>query len=171
VVASSSGLPFDDFRALVAKMPGPDEAAAAAVRTRDAVLTKPAGSLGRLESLVEWLAAWQAKAPPTVNRPLVAIFAGNHGVTAQGVSAFPAAVTRQMVDNFAAGGAAMTCLAYQGVGFGRGYEESIDQPPPPVSRDAEIAAAAGAAFGLVYWMIAGRRAGVWRNRPPAPPIA
>ena len=71
---------------------------------------------------------------------------------------------------YAAGGAAMTCLAYQGVGFGRGYEELIDQPPPPVSRDAEIAAAAGAAFGLVYWMIAGRRAGVWRNRPPAPPI-
>jgi hypothetical protein len=71
---------------------------------------------------------------------------------------------------YAAGGAALTFLAYQGAGFGRGYEESIDRPPPPVSRDAEIAGAAGAAFGLVYWMIAGRRAGVWRNRPPAPPI-
>ena len=89
VVSPSSGLPFDDFRALVATMPGPDEAAVAAVRARDSVLTKPAGALGRLEEIVEWLAAWQGRAPPAVNRPLVAVFAGNHGVVAQGVSAFP----------------------------------------------------------------------------------
>jgi nicotinate-nucleotide--dimethylbenzimidazole phosphoribosyltransferase len=151
VVASSSGLPFDDFRALVAKMPGPDEAAVAVVRARDAVLTKPAGSLGRLESLVEWLAAWQAKAPPTVNRPLVAIFAGNHGVTAQGVSAFPAAVTRQMVDNFAAGGAAINqiCLAYD-LSL-KVYDLALDIPTGDITEEAaldEPACAATMAFGM-----------------------
>ena len=61
-------------------MPGPDDAAAAAVRERDGQLTKPAGSLGRLEWLVEWLAAWQSKPMPTLDRPLVCVFAGSHGV-------------------------------------------------------------------------------------------
>ena len=107
MIPPASGLPFDDIRALVRAMPGPDAEAAAAVRARDATLTKPAGSLGRLEEIAEWLAAWQGRAPPSVNRPLVAVFAGNHGVAAQGVSAYPAAVTRQMVENFAAGGAAI----------------------------------------------------------------
>ena len=83
MIPSASGLPFDDIRALVSAMPGPDSEAAAAVRARDATLTKPPGSLGRLEEIAEWLAAWQGRAPPTVNRPLVAVFAGNHGVAAQ----------------------------------------------------------------------------------------
>ena len=66
--STDSAIPFDDIRALVARIPGPDFAAVEAVRARDAVLTKPAGSLGRLEEIVEWLAAWQGKAPPAVNR-------------------------------------------------------------------------------------------------------
>ncbi len=107
MISSASGLPFDDIRSLVAAMPGPDSEAAAHVRAREATLTKPPGSLGRLEEIAEWLAAWQGRAPPTVNRPLVAVFAGNHGVAARGVSAYPATVTRQMVENFAAGGAAI----------------------------------------------------------------
>jgi nicotinate-nucleotide--dimethylbenzimidazole phosphoribosyltransferase len=151
VVTPSSGLPFDDFRALIAKLPGPDEAAVAAIRARDAVLTKPAGSLGRLESIVEWLAAWQGKAPPTVNRPLVAIFAGNHGVTAQGVSAFPAAVTRQMVENFAAGGAAINqiCLAYD-LSL-KVYDLALDIPTGDITLEPaldEAACAATMAFGM-----------------------
>ena len=111
--AFETGLPFDDFRALVRAMPGPDEAAAEATRARDATLTKPAGSLGRLEEVAVWLAAWQGRAPPAIHRPLVAIFAGNHGVVRRGVSAFPPDVTRQMVENFAAGGGAINqiCLA------------------------------------------------------------
>jgi hypothetical protein len=64
---------------------------------------------------------------------------------------------------YAAGGTAIMLLAYQGAGFGR-YEESIDRAPPPISREAEIGAAAGAAFGLTYWLIAGRKAGRWRER-------
>jgi hypothetical protein len=64
---------------------------------------------------------------------------------------------------YAFGGAALFLLAYQGVGLGR-YEESIDRPPPPISREAQIAAGAGVAFGLAYWAIAGRKAGRWRER-------
>jgi len=151
VVSSISGLPFDDFRALVAKMPGPDLAAAAAVRARDAILTKPAGSLGRLEEIAEWLAAWQGRAPPAVSRPLVAVFAGNHGVAAKGVSAFPAAVTRQMVDNFAAGGAAINqiCLAYD-LAL-KVYDLALDVPTGDITEEAaldEAACAATMAFGM-----------------------
>ena len=64
---------------------------------------------------------------------------------------------------YAAGGAAIMLLAYQGAGFGR-YEESIDRAPPPISREAQIAAGAGVAFGLTYWLIAGRKAGRWKER-------
>jgi hypothetical protein len=63
----------------------------------------------------------------------------------------------------AAGGAAIMLLAYQGAGFGR-YEESIDRAPPPISREAQIVAGAGVAFGLTYWLIAGRKAGRWKER-------
>ena len=143
--------PFDDFRALLRQMPGPDQAAAAAVRAHDAVLTKPAGALGRLESIAEWLATWQAKSPPAVNRPLVAVFAGNHGVVAHGVSAYPASVTRQMVDNFARGGAAINqiCLTYD-LGL-KVYDLALDHPAGDITREAaldEVACAATIAFGM-----------------------
>ncbi|MEO8669073.1 MAG: nicotinate-nucleotide--dimethylbenzimidazole phosphoribosyltransferase [Bauldia sp.] len=149
--ASATAMPFDDIRALIAGMPGPDEEAVAKVRARDAVLTKPAGSLGRLEQIVEWLAAWQGRAPPAVNRPLVAIFAGNHGVVAHGVSAFPPTVTRQMVDNFAAGGAAINqiCLAND-LGL-KVYDLALDLPTGDIATGPamEEAACAGTmAFGM-----------------------
>ena len=64
----------------------------------------------------------------------------------------------------AAAGAAMLVLGYYGSGLSNRYEESIDRPPPPISREAEIAAAAGVVFGLIYWAIAGRKAGRWRER-------
>ena len=69
------------------------------------------GSLGRLEEIVAWLAHWQGHAPPRLERIEILVFAGNHGVTTQGVSAYPAEVTAQMVANFAAGGAAINQLA------------------------------------------------------------
>ena len=98
------------FRARVAAMPGPDEAAAERARAHDAQLTKPAGALGRLETLARWAAAWQGRHPPRAERIQVVVFAGNHGVAARGVSAYPAAVTAQMVANFEAGGAAINQL-------------------------------------------------------------
>ena len=102
---------FAALRATCLDLPPADSAAAASAAARNATLTKPPGSLGRLEDLAIWLAQWQARCPPRLDRIEVLVFAGNHGVVAQGVSAFPAAVTAQMVANFAAGGAAINQLA------------------------------------------------------------
>ncbi len=89
----------------------PDEAARAAAIARQNELTKPPGSLGRLETLATDFAAWQGNPVPTLARIGLAVFAADHGVAAQGVSAFPQEVTAQMVANFAAGGAAVAVLA------------------------------------------------------------
>ena len=98
------------FRALLNGLPGPDAAALEGARARNGQLTKPPGALGRLEDLAIWYAGWRGDARPRLNHPQVIIFAGNHGVTARGVSAFPAEVTVQMVANFKAGGAAINQL-------------------------------------------------------------
>jgi nicotinate-nucleotide--dimethylbenzimidazole phosphoribosyltransferase len=98
---------FDDLRALIADLPKGDDAAAAAIDKRQSRLTKPPGSLGRLEALVAWLGRWQGRDQPKLDRVDVLVFAGNHGVVAQGVSAYPATVTAQMVANFERGGAAI----------------------------------------------------------------
>jgi nicotinate-nucleotide--dimethylbenzimidazole phosphoribosyltransferase len=148
---SATGLPFDDIRDLVAAMPVADEAALAAIRERDRQLTKPAGSLGRIEEIVEWLGAWQGRAVPEVRRPLVAIFAGNHGVTRHGISAFPSSVTQQMVENFAAGGAAINqiCIAYD-LGL-KVFDLALDLPTGDITVEAaldEAACAATMAFGM-----------------------
>ena len=90
----------------------PDPAAAAAARARQAQLTKPAGALGRLEDLSVWVSSCQSTCPPNqFERARVVVFAGDHGVTAAGVSAYPAEVTAAMMANFAAGGAAVNVLA------------------------------------------------------------
>jgi len=101
---------MDDIRGVLDTLPGPDVAARAAAREREPTLTKPPGALGRLEDLAEWLAAWQGRHPPGMATVRARLFAGNHGVVAQGVSAYPAEVTAQMVANFEAGGAAVNQL-------------------------------------------------------------
>src|SRR6476659_5176328 len=151
MIATATGLPFDDFRALLAKMPAGDAAAAAKVRERERVLTKPPGSLGRLEEIVAWLAEWQGRAPPVVQRPLVAVFAGNHGVVARGVSAYPQAVTVQMVANFAAGGAAINqiCATYD-LAL-KVYDLALDVPTRDIAEGSaleEAECAATMAFGM-----------------------
>ncbi|KQM21765.1 nicotinate-nucleotide--dimethylbenzimidazole phosphoribosyltransferase [Novosphingobium sp. Leaf2] len=98
------------FAAALAALPVADGAAREAALARQARLTKPAGSLGRLEEIAVFMAGWQARARPAVDVVQAVIFAGNHGVAARGVSAFPTAVTAQMVANFAAGGAAINAL-------------------------------------------------------------
>jgi nicotinate-nucleotide--dimethylbenzimidazole phosphoribosyltransferase len=102
---------FSALRAVCLDLPSGHPAASAAVAQREAALTKPPKSLGRLEDLVAWLAHWQGHAPPRLDHAEILVFAGNHGVTARGVSAYPPEVTAQMVANFAAGGAAINQLA------------------------------------------------------------
>ncbi len=102
---------LDAFREMLAAAPAPDAAAVAAATTRNGQLTKPSAALGRLEDLAIWYAGWRGDARPTLDHPQILIFAGNHGVAARGVSAFPPEVTVQMVANFRAGGAAINQLA------------------------------------------------------------
>lgn len=102
---------LDDIRAFCRDLPTGAARAADAAARRQQVLTKPPGSLGRLEELAIWLARWQRCEIPKLERVTIAVFAGNHGVAARGVSAYPPAVTAQMVANFAAGGAAVNQIA------------------------------------------------------------
>lgn len=143
---------FAEMRRIIADFPGPDLEAAGITTAREGQLTKPAGALGRLEELAAWLATWQGKAPPAIDHPRVAVFAGNHGVAALGVSAFPAEVTRQMVLNFTHGGAAVNQLCKNADADLRVYEMSLDQPTQdftqgPALSEAETARAM--AYGMM----------------------
>ena len=100
-----------EFRATLKAFDGPDMAAIAGAKDRNSQLTKPPGALGRLEDLAIWYAGWRGTDRPQITAPQVIVFAGNHGVCAQGVSAFPPEVTVQMVANFEHGGAAINQLA------------------------------------------------------------
>jgi len=104
---------IDAIRALCRDLPKGDAAAREAARARQETLTKPLGSLGRLEDFAAFLTFWQGRTMPRLETVDVLVFAGSHGVTARGVSAYPAEVTAQMVANFAAGGAAINQLAKQ----------------------------------------------------------
>ncbi len=89
----------------------PDETAITAAQARQGVLTKPPGALGRLEELAVELAGLQRRERPQLDRVRIVVFAADHGVAAEGVSAFPQAVTVEMIRNFARGGAAISVLA------------------------------------------------------------
>ncbi len=143
---------LDEVAGTLAHLPGPDEAAQQAARARDALLTKPPGALGRLEALAEWLAAWQGRHPPRLDRPRVAVFAGNHGVARRGVSAWPASVTAEMVKNFIAGGAAVNAICGALDAELRVYELSLETPTAdfteaPAMTDEECARAI--AYGMM----------------------
>ncbi|MEZ7813703.1 MAG: nicotinate-nucleotide--dimethylbenzimidazole phosphoribosyltransferase [Paracoccaceae bacterium] len=102
---------FEAFSKALQGATGPDAAAHDGALRRNAQLIKPLASLGRLENLAIWYGAWRGSAEPLITNPLIIVFAGNHGVTAQSVSAFPSQVTAQMVANFHSGGAAINQLA------------------------------------------------------------
>ncbi len=109
----------------------PDADAAAAARTRQNMLTKPPGALGRLEDLSVWVASCQGICPPRqFQRPRVVVFAGDHGVAAGGVSAYPPEVTAQMVANFDAGGAAINVLAEAAGATVRVVDIAVDSDEP-----------------------------------------
>jgi nicotinate-nucleotide--dimethylbenzimidazole phosphoribosyltransferase len=142
-----------EMRALLREMPGPDLEAGTAAAEREAKLTKPAGALGRLEEIAHWMAIWQGKHPPTASHPRAAVFAGNHGVAAQGVSAYPASVTAQMVQNFVAGGAAVNQLCRAVDADLRVYEMSLDQPTQDFTQGPAMSEAE-CALAIAYGMMA-----------------
>jgi nicotinate-nucleotide--dimethylbenzimidazole phosphoribosyltransferase len=125
---------FDEIRQLLVDLPGPDLEAGAAADAREGQLTKPAGSLGRLEEIARWMCLWQGRHPPRADRARVCVFAGNHGVAARGVSAYPADVTAQMVQNFIAGGGAVNQLAAMADADLRVYEMALDEPTEDFTR-------------------------------------
>jgi nicotinate-nucleotide--dimethylbenzimidazole phosphoribosyltransferase len=126
---------FADLRAACLDLPGGSPGAAADVARREARLTKPPGSLGRLEDAVAWLGLWQGVSPPRLDNVEILVFAGNHGVTAQGVSAYPAEVTAQMVANFATGGAAINQLALLANAELRVVALDLDRPTADFTRE------------------------------------
>jgi nicotinate-nucleotide--dimethylbenzimidazole phosphoribosyltransferase len=128
---------LDDIRAFCRDLPGGDQRFADMAAHRQQNLTKPPGSLGRLEELAIWLARWQGREQPLLERVTVAVFAGNHGVAARGVSAYPPAVTAQMVANFASGGAAINQIASLGGAELRVVPIELERP----TRDFTIAPA------------------------------
>lgn len=143
-----------EFRALLAEAPGPDTAATAAAQDRNGQLTKPPGALGRLEDLAIWYAGWRGNGRPRIEAPQVLIFAGNHGVTARGVSAFPAEVTVQMVANFEAGGAAINQLSKAAGAQMQVHALELDRPTAdftqgPAMSEAEVVAALAAGWNAV----------------------
>ncbi|MGB7322700.1 MAG: nicotinate-nucleotide--dimethylbenzimidazole phosphoribosyltransferase, partial [Albidovulum sp.] len=99
-----------DLSALADSLPIGDATAAEAARARQNSLTKPPGSLGRLEQLAEFMATWRGTARPKIGKAQALVFAGNHGICAQGVNPYPQEVTAQMVANFESGGAAINQL-------------------------------------------------------------
>ena len=147
----TSALPFDDFRTLLENLPAGDAKAGGRVRELFAKAEKPTGSLGRMEDIATWLATWSGRAPPTINRPLVAIFAGNHGVARHGISPRPVEATARSVKLCAAGGAAVNqiCLAYD-LGM-KVFDLALHLPTADITQDAaldERGCAATMAYGM-----------------------
>ena len=142
---------LDDIRALMADLPQADEAARDAVIAREPQLTKPEGSLGRLEEISLWLAEWQGNPRPRASRPRVTIFAGSHGVCEQGVSAFPVSVNQQMVENFINSGAAINQICKAVDAELRVMEVALEIPTNDFSREAAMLdedCAEAMAFGM-----------------------
>jgi nicotinate-nucleotide--dimethylbenzimidazole phosphoribosyltransferase len=133
-------------REMMKTLPMADADAVAGAQARNAQLTKPPGALGRLEDLAIWYAGWRGTDRPSLTAPQIIVFAGNHGVAAKGVSAFPPEVTEQMVLNFQHGGAAINQLAKT---FGAKMDVhalSLDTPTAdftqgPAMTEAEVCAA------------------------------
>ncbi|EJF76933.1 nicotinate-nucleotide--dimethylbenzimidazole phosphoribosyltransferase [Bartonella birtlesii] len=143
--------PFDDFRALLANLPTADAFSITLAKRRQEKLTKAQGALGKLGDIAVWYAGWRGAEKPTVKRPLVAIFSGNHGITEENITPFPQSMTQKMVENFATGGAAINqiCIAYD-LGL-KIFDLALEYPTINITKDAamdERSAAATMAFGM-----------------------
>lgn len=125
---------LDDIRELLKTLPEFSAEARQEAEEREPTLTKPAGSLGRLEDISHWMASWQDNYPPRVKSVHCNVYAGNHGVVAQGVSAYPASVTEQMVKNFIDGGAAVNQLCGTFDVDLQVHEMALSQPTDDMSK-------------------------------------
>lgn len=146
-----SVLPFEDFRVLLDKLPEPDEKVEADIRRVFAKAVLAQGPFGLMEDIAAWFAGWTGRANPQVSRPLVAIFAGTHGVAAHGVSPRPVTATAEAVELCAAGGAAINqvCLTYD-LGL-KVFDLALDLPTGDITREPaldERGCAATMAFGM-----------------------
>lgn len=151
-MASDDTPSLDEIRRVLTELPGPDLEAATAAAQREASLLKPPGSLGRLEEMVQWLATWQGKMPPELTHPRIAVFAGAHGIAARGVSAYPPDVTRQMVQAFLDGHAAVNQLAEAADADLRIYEMDLDHPTADFTAGPamdEASCATAMAYGMM----------------------
>ena len=141
----TTGLPFDDFRALLKALPGPNETARARAAARSAALSAQGPALGRLGDIAEWLAAWTGRDPQIV-RPLVALFAGTH----RGVAG-SREKTQAMVEHAAAGGA-MVCQLCAANDLGlKIFDLALHLPVGDITEEAaldERGCAATMAFGM-----------------------
>jgi nicotinate-nucleotide--dimethylbenzimidazole phosphoribosyltransferase len=128
----ASAAPFEDIRALLVDLPQADEQAMAITAAREAQLLKPPGALGRLEDITSWLSGWTGRSPPVITRPLIGVFASDHGIAARGVSAYPQEVTRQMIDAIASGGAAISILAQEAGAGLKVFDLAVGKPTPDI---------------------------------------
>jgi len=143
--------PFDDFRDLLAQMPQADPVQEAIAHLRQKGLFMPCGGLGRLEELAAWLCSWRDMEKPLIVRPLVAVFAGNHGLIRHNISPYPADFTKKMVDNFAKGGAAVNQICIVNDLGLKVFDLALDYPTEDIAADAamdERSCAATMAFGM-----------------------
>lgn len=141
-----------EIAALAREFPGPDLEAATRVLERDRLLAKPKRGLGQLEGLTEWLASWQSRHPPRVERPSVAIFAGSHGVAARDVSSRGLGATAKKVAAYGAGKGAINAVAGPLDADFQVFELALEQPTQdftegPAMTDAECARAM--AYGMM----------------------
>lgn len=146
-----SGLPFDDIRNLFAGLPMMDMEALAAAKSRSAELAIMGGKAGRLIGLAEWMAAWRGEPQPQITRPLIAIFAANHGIVARGITDLPMSATQKMVETFAAGGAVVNQIAVSAEAGLKVFDLALDYPTPDICEEealSEAACAATMAFGM-----------------------
>lgn len=143
--------PFDDIRALLAQLPAPSVQIRQTVRARETALAKAPGALGRLEEMAEWLAVWQNRAIPRIDRPFSVLFAANNGVAARIAQAGTLAAVRHKLELCAAGGAAVNQIAAShGIGL-KVFELALDHPTADIATAPaldEKAAAATFAFGM-----------------------
>lgn len=155
--------PFTDLngiRAALADLPQPDAAAITGANERNGMLTKPPAALGRLEDLAIWYAGWVGDARPEMKPGQSLVFAGNHGVAAKGVSAFPPEVTVQMVANFHAGGAAINQLSKAFGAEMEVFELELDQPTGDFTETAAMSEEDLVAAMATGWEAVNPEAGV-----------